>query len=111
MAAQGDTMKEIVQKIMETEREVRERIDGAREEAQRIIRKAESESRDVEEQGRQKAVGEAHELIVRMKREAEEEKNRQIEAVQGGSPELLENKAGEIETAVDRVTKLILGIE
>lgn len=104
-------MKEIVQKIMETEREVRERIDGVREEAQRIIRKVESESREIEEQGRQKAVGEAHELIVRMKREAEAEKNRQIEEVRGGSPELLETRAGEIETAVDRVTKLVLGIE
>lgn len=104
-------MKEIVQKIMETEREVRERIDGAREEAQRIVRKAESESRDVEEKGRQKAVGEAHDLVERMKREAEEEKNRQIEEVRGGGPELLEAKAGEIGTAIDRVTKLVLGIE
>jgi len=104
-------MKEIVQKIMETEREARERIDGAREEAQRIIRKAESESREVEERGRQKAVNEAHELIVRMKREAEAEKNRQIEEVQGGSPELLDTKAKEIETAVDLVTKLVLGID
>jgi V/A-type H+-transporting ATPase subunit G/H len=104
-------MKEIVQKIMETEREVRERIEGAREEAQKIIRKAEFESRDVEEQGRQKAVREAQELVSRMKREAEEERNRQIEEVRGGSPELLETKAGEITTAVDRVKKLILGIE
>jgi len=104
-------MKEIVQKIMETEREARERIDGAREEAQRIIRKAESESREVEERGRQKAVNEAHELIVRMKREAEAEKNRQIEEVRGGSPELLDTKAKEIETAVDLVTKLVLGID
>lgn len=104
-------MKEIVQKIMETEREVRERIDGAREEAQRIIRKAESESREVEEQGKQEAVREAQELVSRMKREAEEEKNRQIEEVRGGSPELLETKTGEIATAVDRVTKLILGNE
>ena len=104
-------MKEIVQKIMETEREVRERIDGTREEAQRIVRKAETESREVEEKGRQRAVGEAHELIVRMKREAEAEKNRQIEKVRGGSPELLETRAKEIGTAVDRVKKLVLGIE
>ncbi len=78
---------------------------------QKIIRKAESESRDIEEQGRQKAVGDAHDLVERMKREAEEEKSRQIEEVRGGSPELLEAKAGEIETAVDRVTKLVLGID
>jgi len=104
-------MKEIVQKIMETEREVRERIDGAREDAQRIIRKAESESRDVEEQSRQKAVGKAHDLVERMKREAEAEKSRQIEEVRGGSPELLETKAKQIDTAVERVTNLILGVE
>ena len=104
-------MKEVVQKIMETEREIRERIDGTREEAQKIIRRAEAESRDVEEQGRQKAVQEAYELIERMKREAEEEKNRQIEQVRGGSPELLGSRAKEIETAVEHVKRLILGID
>jgi vacuolar-type H+-ATPase subunit H len=104
-------MKEIVQKIMDTEREVRERIDGTREEAQKIIRRAESESRDVEEQGRQKAVKEAHELVERMKREAEGEKSRQIEQVQGGSPELLGSKVKEIDTAVERVKRLILGLD
>lgn len=96
---------------METEREVRERIDGTREEAQKIIRRAEAESRDVEEQGRQKAVQEAHELVERMKREAEGEKNRQIGQVRGGSPELLESRAKEIETAVERVKRIILGID
>ena len=104
-------MKEVVQKIMDTEREVRERIDGAREEAQKIIRRTEAESRDVEEHGRQKAVQEAHDLIERMKREAEEEKNRQIEQVRGGSPELLGSRAKEIETAAERVKRLILGID
>ena len=104
-------MKEVVQKIMETEREIRERIDGAREKAQKIIRRAESESRDVEEQGRQKAVQEAHELIERMKREAEEEKNHHIEKVRGGSPELLGSKAKEIDTAAERIKRLILGLE
>lgn len=96
---------------METEREVRERIDGTREEAQKIIRRAEAGSRDVEEQGRQKAVQEAHELVERMKREAEGEKNRQIGQVRGGSPELLESRAKEIETAVERVKRIILGID
>ncbi len=96
---------------MDTEREVRERIDGTREEAQKIIRRAESESRDVEEQGRQKAVQEAHELFERMKREAEEEKISQIEQVRGGSPKLLASKAKEIDTAAERVKRLILGID
>jgi V/A-type H+-transporting ATPase subunit G/H len=96
---------------MDTEREVRERIDGAREEAQKIIRRAETESRNVDEQGRQRAVKEANELIERMKREAEEEKNRQIDKVKGGSPELLASKAKEIDRAAERVKRLILGID
>jgi V/A-type H+-transporting ATPase subunit G/H len=104
-------MKEIVQKIMDTEREIREKIDGARGEAQKIVRRAESQSRETEELGRQRAVQEAHELVERMKREAEEEKSRQIEQVRGGSPELLETKAREIGIAVERVKKLVLGIE
>ena len=49
-------MKEIVQKIMDTEREIRERIEQAGGEAQKIVRRAEAQSRETEELSRQKAV-------------------------------------------------------
>lgn len=107
----GGKLKEIVQKIIETEQEVREKIEVARKEAQDIVRRAEAQSRELEEQKRQEAVKQAQELIERLKREAERERDSQVENVKGGSKELIEKKGGEIDRAVERVTDLIIGIE
>ena len=102
-------MKEIVKKIMETEHAVREKIDRARGEAQKIIRDAEKRSREILEERRQDSARKAQELIAYMKREAEEEKARQIDKVKGGSPELIEKKNAEIDRAVGRVVDAVLG--
>ncbi len=104
-------MKEAVQRILETEKQVRESIERAHADSQTIVRAAEERSRKVEDEVRQKAVHEAQELLERMKREAEEERARQIEKAQGGSVDLVGKKAAEIEVATERVTNLILGIE
>ena len=104
-------MKEIVKKIIDTEQEVRGRIEAARSEAQKIVRDAERDSRSLEEEHRQNAVKDAHDAIETAKREAEEEKARQIAEVAGGSTELIRRKKGEIETAVQRVSDMILGLE
>lgn len=104
-------MKEIVQKILETEKEVRDGIEKAHADAQRIVREAEDGSRQVEERVRQKAMHEAQEIVEKMKGEAEKERQRQIDAAQGGSVELIRKKSAEIKAATARVTNLILGIE
>lgn len=104
-------MKEIVKKIMETEREVRERIETAREEAQRIVREAEKKSRELTEEHRQRTTRDAQEMVERMKREAEAEKTLQIEKVKGGSHALIEKRSTEIERAVGRIVGVVLGTE
>ena len=53
----------------------------------------------------------AQEISERMKREAEEERQRQVNAAQGGSAELIRKKSAEIKAATTRVTNLILGIQ
>lgn len=104
-------MKEIVQKILETEKEARENIERARSDAQEIVRKAEDKSGQVEEGVREKAMHEAQAIIERMKGEGDEERKRQIEKAQGGSAEIIEKKRAEIEAAAGRVTNLILGTD
>lgn len=104
-------MKEIVQKILETEKEVRESIEKAHADSQRIVREAEEGSRQVEEGVRHTAMQKAQEISERMKREAEEERQRQVNAAQGGSAELIRKKSAEIKAATTRVTNLILGIQ
>lgn len=96
---------------METEHDVRERIDQARGQAQQIVREAEKRSRGLIEERRQKTAHEAQDTIARMKNEAEQERARQIEKVKGGSPELIEKKSSEIERAVRRVVDEVLGTE
>jgi vacuolar-type H+-ATPase subunit H len=104
-------VKEIVQKILETEKEVRESIEKAHADSQRIVREAEEGSRQVEERVRHAAMQKAQEITERMKREAEEERQRQIDAAQGGSAELIRKKSAEIKAATTRVTNHVLGIE
>ncbi len=104
-------MKEIVQKILETEKEARDGIETSRAEAQRIVREAEEKSRQAEEGVRKEAMQKAHSIMERMKEDAERERKQQMERAQVGSVEIIRKKKAEIETAADRVTNLILGIE
>lgn len=104
-------MKEVVQKILETEKEVRESIERAHADAQAIVREAEHQSRLVDEKIRQKAIHEAQEIAERMKQEAEAERQREIAKAQGARSELLKRKSAEIKAATERVVNLILGIE
>jgi vacuolar-type H+-ATPase subunit H len=104
-------LKEIVQKILETEKEVRESIEKAHADAQAIVHGAEHTSREVDERVRQKAIHEAQEIAERMKQEAEAERQREIASAQGARSELLKRKGAEIKTATERVVNLILGIQ
>lgn len=104
-------MKEVVQKILETEKEVRESIERAHAEAQSIVRQAEERSRAVEDEVRRGAMRESQETLERMKREADEERKRLVDAAKGGSSDLIVKRSAEIEAAAERVTNLILGVE
>jgi vacuolar-type H+-ATPase subunit H len=106
-----DAVKEIVQKILETEKEVRESIEKAHADSQSLVREAEDKSRQVEEGVREKAMHEATAIMDRKKAEAEVERQRQIAAAQGGSADLIKKKNAVIREAADSVTNLILGIE
>ena len=104
-------MKEIVQKILETEKAVRESIERAHSDAQTIVRDAENQSGQVEEKVREQAMREAQEIAERMKREGEAERQRQIENAQGGSTELIKKKSAEIKRVAEQVTNLVIGVE
>jgi V/A-type H+-transporting ATPase subunit G/H len=104
-------VKEIVQKILEAEKEARDGIERSRAEAQQIVRESEDKSRQVEEGVRQGAMQKSHAIMEQMKEEAEAERRRQVEHAQVGSAEIIRKKKVEIEAAAGRVTNLILGIE
>ena len=104
-------MKEIVQKILDTEKEVRESIEKAHADAQAIVRDAERMSREVDERIRQKAIHEAQDISERMKQEAEAERQRRVASAQGARSELIKLKSDEIKSATERVVNLIVGME
>jgi vacuolar-type H+-ATPase subunit H len=104
-------LKEIVQRILETEKEVRESIEKARADAQDIVREAEDKSGEIEDAVREKAMHEAQEIAERMKKEAEAERQGQIAAARGGSESLLKTKGASVKEVAERVTNLVLGIE
>jgi vacuolar-type H+-ATPase subunit H len=102
-------LKEVVKKIMETENEVRGKVERAHEEAQKIVRSAEGKSRDIAEESRQNAIREGQRLVELLKKEAETERDLQVGKVRGGSEELVKRRAKEIERAVKEITKLVTG--
>ena len=102
-------MKEVVKKIMETEAEVRKKVEAAHEKAQKIVRGAEGKSRDVTEETRQNAIREGQQLIEFLKKEAEAERDREVGKVKGGSAEIMERRAKEIDLAVMAITGLATG--
>ena len=100
-------MKEIVKRIMETETEIRDRVEDAHSEAQKIVRAAETGSRDIVEEKRLAAMKEGQALIERLASEAEEERALQVEKVSGGSAELLKRRSKEVEKAVARIIDIV----
>lgn len=102
-------MKEIVKKIMESEKEVRARIDEAHAEAQRIVREAEAKSREIVEQGRQKAVVEGQELMERMKRDAEAERKARLSRVGVSPDEVIKKRGAVIDLTVALIKDLVTG--
>jgi len=102
-------LKEIVKKIMESEKEVRARIDEAHAEAQKIVREAESKSREIVEQGRQKAVQEGQNLTEKMKREAEEERRVRVSQVNVNPDEIMKKCGASIDRTVAIIKDLVTG--
>ena len=100
-------MKEIVKKIMETENEIRGKVEDAYLRAQKIVRAAESGSRDIIEKKRQDAIKEGQELIERLTGEAEGERALQVEKVKGGSAELLKRRSKEVDSAIGRIIDMV----
>ncbi len=96
---------------METENEVRGKVEEAHSEAQKIVRTAESGSRDIIETRRQNAIREGQALIERLTAEAEQERSQQISKVKGGSTEVLKKRSGEIEKAVSQIIEMVAGKE
>ncbi|HSG28143.1 MAG TPA: hypothetical protein VLA34_06665 [Candidatus Krumholzibacterium sp.] len=103
-------MKEIVQKIIEAEKEIRDRIEEAKAESQKIVRGAEAKSREVIESGRQVAVQEGQQLIESLSREAEEERKKKVTEVSGGSDQVIRERSEGITAAVSRITKMVEGV-
>ena len=100
-------MKEIVKKIMETEQEIRGKVEDAHSKAQKVIRAAESGSRDIIEKKRQDAMKEGQALIERLTAEAEAERTLQVDKVKGGSAELLKRRSKEVDIAVGRIIDMV----
>jgi len=94
---------------METENEIRGKVEEAHSSAQKIVRVAESGSRDIVEKKRQEAMKEGQALIERLTSEAEKERTVQVNKVKGGSSELLKRRASEVDKAVDKIVMMVTG--
>ncbi len=96
---------------MEAEKEIRGKVEDAHSQAQKIVRSAETSSREIVEKSRQKAVKDGQDLIERLTNEAEKERDLQVGKVKGGGAELMNKRSSEIEGAVKRIIDIVTGRE
>ena len=74
-------------------------------------RRADYHQRDIIEKGRQGAIRESQELVAKCRSDAEAERKRQVDAVKGGSEEMLASKSAQIEAASVKVLEIAKGID
>lgn len=100
-------MKEQIDRILETEKEVNAKIEKAREKSRKIIREAEANSREVINQGRKEAFSRSKDIVEDYKKKARDQREKQIGNVKAGSEDFFSEKKAEIEKAVSRITEII----
>lgn len=74
-------MRDVIQKIIVTETEARQRVQAARAEAERILSEARAHAQEIVEAARQSARLEADEVLTEALRNAETEKKRRLARV------------------------------
>jgi vacuolar-type H+-ATPase subunit H len=100
-------LKRQIDRILETEKEVREKIDQAREKSRKIIREAEAKSREIVDGGRKEAFSRSKDIVEDYKKRAKEERDRQIGGVKADTEDFFSQKRGEIEKAASRITEML----
>lgn len=102
-------MKEIIEKILEEEKQARERVDGAREKAKQIRIEAEKESKKILEEIQQKGREEAKALIAQAEGEAKEQREEELRGAARLDQTLWNEKKQDIEDTVEVLFRMVLG--
>ena len=104
-------MKQVIAEILDEEKEARRRVEEAGEKARTIRLKAEEDAKRRSASIREKAQKEATETVTRAEAEAQKEREKaHAEASQKGKM-VWKDKEKEIRGAVDKLFKIVLGIE
>lgn len=94
-------MKEVIQEILDEEKQAREQIENARSQARRATEAAQVEAQKVVEDARRTALQEAEQIFSTAKAESAREQSDQINTAREKQNAVLNNYQNEIANAVE----------
>ena len=100
-------MKEQIDRILKTEKEVHEKIEESRDESRKIIKEAEARSREIVDEGRKEAFERSKGIVEGYKSRAEVEREKKIGDVKAGNEDFFSDREGEIKNAIGRIAEIV----
>ena len=101
-------MKEVLQEILDAEKEAEEKVKQAREDAAKIRREADERCEEILKNAREEAHGVAREIATRAEEAVEKEYRAELEKAEENKNRFIEEESGRIDALVDRLTGMIL---
>jgi V/A-type H+-transporting ATPase subunit G/H len=101
-------MKKVIDEILLEEKNARERVEAAREEAKQIRLKSDQESRRILDQSRQNTQEEVKTLLEKTRGEAEKERESILSKAKKAGDTLWQEKAEIIDKTLNRLFEMII---
>jgi V/A-type H+-transporting ATPase subunit G/H len=101
-------MKQVIDEILLEEKQARERVEAAREEAKQIRLKSDQESRKILDQSRQETQEEVKALLEKTRSEAEKEREAILNKAKKAGDTLWQEKAERIDKTLKRLFQLAI---
>ncbi len=102
------TLKEVIEDILQTEKEGRNRVEGARQKAKEIVLAAEAEGQKLSQATHEKAVQQGKTLISQTEAEAQKEKEAAIAKANDAMKSFWDDKREIIEQSIEKLFQMII---
>jgi vacuolar-type H+-ATPase subunit H len=102
------TLKEVIEDILQTEKEGRNRVEDARQKAKEIVLAAETEAQKLRQITHEKAVQQGKDLISQTEAEAHKEKEAAITEADDAMKSFWDDKRDVIEQSIEKLFQMII---
>lgn len=104
-------MKEVVARVLETEKQARQAVEEARLKAKTIVSDAEEEARKLSASVREKALAEGRRIVAAVEAEAQAQRDKELARSGQEGKNLWKDREAEIKASVDVLFAIVTGSE